>query len=294
VVTMPAFGMSGPWSGVRAYGSTLEQACGLPSVTGREGDPPTMLHAALGDPVGGVSAAAALLLGFMHQRNTGEGQHIDLSAVEALLPLVAPSIIEQSATGKSGPRISNRHPRFVPNGCFPCAGEDQWITLAVRSDAEWQALCAVMHRPDLAGDSQLASAEGRRAEEDRIEVAVRHWTATVRPDLAMVTLQSHGIPAGVARLPLDLTGDPHLVKVGHWQSVVRPFMGPHLLPSVAYREGNAEMPYPVERLAPTLGQHNAEVLGEVLGLSGAEIDELRATEIIGDMAVAKRTKSAGG
>jgi crotonobetainyl-CoA:carnitine CoA-transferase CaiB-like acyl-CoA transferase len=76
--------------------------------------------------------------------------------------------------------------------------------------------------------------------------------------------------------------------------VVRPFMGPHLLPSVAYREGNAEMPYPVERLAPTLGQHNAEVLGEVLGLSGAEIDELRATEIIGDMAVAKRTKSAGG
>ncbi|HEY9216187.1 MAG TPA: CoA transferase [Ancylobacter sp.] len=290
VVTMPAFGMSGPWSGVRAYGSTLEQACGLPSVTGREGDPPTMLHAALGDPIGGVSAAAALLLGFMHQRNTGEGQHIDLSAVEALLPLVAPSVIEQSATGQSGPRIGNRHPRFVPNGCFPCAGEDQWITLAVRSDAEWQALCAVMHRPDLADDSRLASAEGRRAEEDRIEVAVRHWTATVRPDLAMVTLQAHGIPAGVARLPLDLTGDPHLVKVGHWQSVVRPFMGPHLLPSVAYREGNAEMPYPVTHLAPTLGQHNAEVLGEVLGLSEAEIAELRTAEIIGDMAVAKKAK----
>ncbi len=294
VVTMPAFGMSGPWSGVRAYGSTLEQACGLPSVTGREGDPPTMLHAALGDPVGGVSAAAALLLGFMHQRNTGEGQHIDLSAVEALLPLVAPSIIEQSATGTSGPRIGNRHPRFVPNGCFPCAGEDQWITLAVRSDAEWQALCAVMHRPDLAGDSRLASAEGRRAEEDRIEVAVRHWTATVRPDLAMVTLQAHGIPAGVARLPMDLPGDPHLVKVGHWQSVERPFMGPHLLPSVAYREGDAEMPYPVEHLAPTLGQHNAEVLGELLGLSDAEIAELRAAEIIGDMAIAKKAKAASG
>src|SRR3954452_22024748 len=152
VVTMPAFGMRGAWSGVRASGSTLEQASGLPSVTGREEDPPTMLHAALGDPVGGLNAAAALMLGFMHQKNTGEGQHIDLSAVEAMLPLLAPSIIEQSATGKTSPRIGNRHPLHAPNGCFPCLGEDQWITLAVRSDAEWQSLCGVMRRGDLAAD----------------------------------------------------------------------------------------------------------------------------------------------
>src|SRR4051812_9784610 len=290
VVTMPAFGMTGPWSGVRAYGSTLEQASGLPSVTGREGDPPTMLHAALGDPFGGVSAAAALMIGFMHQKKTGLGQHLDLSATEALLPLVAPSIIEQSATGKSGPRIGNRHPRFVPNGCFPCLGEDQWITIAVRSDAEWQALCKVMHRDDLAEDATLATTEGRRAEEDRIEVAIRHWTTTVRPDLAMVTLQDAGVPAGTARLPLDLAGDPHLMGVGHWQAVTKVFMGPHLLPSVAYREGNSKLPYPIERLAPTLGQHNDEVLRDVLGLSAAEIDELRAAEIIGDTAISKKAK----
>ncbi|MDB5619316.1 CoA transferase [Tardiphaga sp.] len=292
VVTMPAFGMTGPWSGVRAYGSTLEQACGLPSVTGREGDAPTMLHAALGDPFGGVSAAAALMLGFVQQRNTGTGQHIDLSAVEALLPLVAPSVIEQSVTGKSGPRIGTRHPRFVPNGCFPCLGEDQWITLAVRSDAEWQALCTVMHRPDLAADPVLATAKGRRTEEDSIEVAVRQWTVTVRPDLAMVTLQAHGIPAGTARLPGDLAGDPHLMQVGHWQPAVRPFMGPHLLPSVAYREGNNPLPYAITRLAPTLGQHNAEVLRELLGLSDAEIEELRTTEIIGDTAVSATKKAS--
>jgi crotonobetainyl-CoA:carnitine CoA-transferase CaiB-like acyl-CoA transferase len=262
-------------------------------VTGREGDAPTMLHAALGDPFGGVSAAAALMLGFMHQRNTGEGQHIDLSAVEALLPLVAPSVIEQSATGKSGPRIGNRHPRFVPNGCFPCLGEDQWITLAVRSDDEWQALCAVMHRADLAADPALATAAGRRAEEDRIEVAIRHWTTTVRPDLAMVTLQAHGVPAGTARLPVDLAGDPHLLKVGHWQPAVRPFMGPHLLPSVAYREGDASMPYAIEHLAPTLGQHNEEVLRELLGISDDEIEALRAAGVIGTIAVSKKNQAPG-
>ncbi|MEA2880823.1 MAG: hypothetical protein QOH32_42 [Bradyrhizobium sp.] len=290
VVTMPAFGMTGAWSSVRAYGSTLEQASGLPSVTGRDGDPPTMLHAALGDPVGGLNAAAALLLGFMHQKNTGEGQHIDLSAVEAMLPLVAPSIIEQSATGMTGPRIGNRHPVFVPNGCFPCLGEDQWITIAVRSDQEWRALCDIMHRPDLAADAALASAEGRRAGEDRIEVAIRQWTMTVRPDLAMVTLQAAGIAAGVARLPMDLAGDPHLMKVGHWQPVDRPFMGPHLLPSVSYREDGAELPYAIERLAPTLGQHNDEVFCDVLGLSRDEIAQLRDDGVIGNVATSKKSK----
>ena len=287
VVTMPAFGMRGAWSGVRAYGSTLEQASGLPSVTGREGDPPTMLHSALGDPVGGLSAAAALMLGFMHQKNTGEGQHIDLSAVEAMLPLVAPSIVEQSATGKTGPRIGNRHPVHVPNGCFPCLGEDQWITLAVRSDEEWRSLCAVLHRPDLAADPALATADGRRAEQDRIEIAIRNWTKTVRPDLAMVTLQAAKIPAGVARLPMDLAGDPHLMKVGHWQPVDRPFMGPHLLPSVSYRESDAELPYRIDRLAPTLGQHNEEVLRDLLGLDDEEIARLRAERIIGNTATSK-------
>lgn len=287
VVTMPAFGMSGLWSGVRAYGSTLEQASGLPSVTGRDGDPPTMLHAALGDPVGGLNAAAALMLGLTHQQQSGEGQHIDLAQVECMLPMLASSIIEQAAIGATGARIGNRHPRFVPHGCFPCLGDDQWVTLAIQSDDQWQALCAVMRRPDLAADAALATADGRHADEDRIEIAVRHWTETVRPDVAMVTLQQAGIAAGVARLPLDLPGDPHLIKTGHWQPVVRPFMGPHLLPSVAYREGDAVLPYPIERVAPTLGQHNEDILGGLLGLSAAEIAELAAAGVIGDKAAGK-------
>lgn len=295
VVTMPAFGMTGAWSGCRAYGSTLEQASGLPSVTGREGDPPTMLHAALGDPVGGLNAAAAMMLGFVHQKNTGEGQHIDLSAVEALLPMVAPSIIEQSITGSNGPRIGNRHPVFVPNGCFPCLGDDQWITLAVRTNDEWRSLCTIIHRPDLAADAALVTAEGRRQQEDRIEVAIRHWTTTVRPDLAMVTLQAAGIPAGVARLPVDLASDPHLMKVGHWQAVDRPFMGPHLLPSVAYREGDSLLPYGIEHLAPTLGEHNEDILSRLLKLGDQEIAQLREDGVIGDTATSKKSspKRAG-
>jgi crotonobetainyl-CoA:carnitine CoA-transferase CaiB-like acyl-CoA transferase len=107
----------------------------------------------------------------------------------------------------------------------------------------------------------------------------------------MVTLQAAGIAAGVARLPMDLPGDPHLVKVGHWQSVDRPFMGPHLLPSVAYREGDAELPYAIEHLTPTLGQHNEEVLRDLLGLNDLEIEKLRDDGIIGTIATSKQSKA---
>lgn len=291
VVTMPAFGMSGAWSGVRAYGSTLEQASGLPSVNGGPDDPPTMLHAALGDPLGGLNGAAAMLLGVAYQRATGEGQHIDLSQVECMLPLVAPFVIEQSIRGEVSPRLGNRHPDHVPHGCFPALGIDQWITIAVRSDGEWRALCEVMRRPDLASDATLSTATGRRADEARIEDAVRQWTRTVRPDIAMNTLQAVGIAAGIARLPGDLPADPHLVATGRWQAVDRAFVGPHLLPSAPWREHGAVTPPPIRATAPTLGQHNAEILSGLLGLSGEEIAALERDGIIGTKAT---TKAAAG
>ncbi|MGP8120879.1 MAG: CoA transferase [Xanthobacteraceae bacterium] len=287
IVTMPAFGMSSVWSGVRAYGSTLEQASGLPSVNGGPEDPPTMLHAALGDPLGGLNAAAAMLLGVAQQRCTGQGQHVDLSQVQCMLPLVAPFVIEQSIRGETSPRLGNRHADHVPHGCFPSLGIDQWITIAVRSDAEWQALCRVMRRPDLAAEATLATAAGRRADQDRIEQAIRQWTMTVRPDVAMGALQQAGVAAGVARLPGDLPADPHLVATGHWQAVDRAFVGPHLLPRIAWREDGALSPPAIRATAPTLGQHNAEVLRELLGLSDAEIEALQDDGVIGTVATSK-------
>jgi crotonobetainyl-CoA:carnitine CoA-transferase CaiB-like acyl-CoA transferase len=290
VVTMPAFGMSGPWRNGRAYGSTLEQASGLPTIQGFEGDPPSMSHVAFGDPIGGLNGATSLLLGLMHQKNTGEGQHIDLAQVQCLLPMAAPAIVEQSATGATAPRLGNRHARFVPQGCFPTLGEDQWITISVRDDDEWQALCRAMRRPDLAADPQLKTAHGRRQHEDMIEAEIRKWTGIVRPDSAMVKLQAQGVPAGIAKLPMDLAADPHLWSVGHWQAVDKAFIGPHLIPLAAYREGDAETPAKVRMLAPTLGRDNHDVLREVLGLTDAEIRRLEDAEVIGTAALPPKPK----
>ena len=280
MVTMPAYAAGTAWADTRAYGSTLEQGSGLPSITGEEGWPPTMNHVAYGDPNGGFNAAAALMAALLHRKRTGHGQLIDLSQVECMFPLAASGIIHQSVHGNPGPRWGNRHPLFVPHGVFKCAGADEWVVVAVTSDAAFHTLCRVIGRPDLGDDPTLASAVGRRLREGELEQAVTYWTETMPPDEAMARLQKAGIAAGVARGFNELiTGEPHLLARGFWQEIDRPILGRHLQSTPTFRE-NAQ-PYAIRFPSPTLGQHTREVLTRILGTSDQELDQLEADRIIG-------------
>lgn len=284
MLSMPAFGMNNAWSDCRAYGSTLEHASGLPIVTGFPSDPPTMNQTAYGDPVGGFNAAAALMVALLHQQRTGEGQNINLSQVECMLPFVAAPLIEQSALGRVSPRMGNRHPLHVPHGAFRCAGEDHWLVIAIRSDAEWKTLCEVMRRKDLA---DLNAAE-RRRREDELEAVITGWTCSKVDDDAMRLLQRLGVPCGVVRVPFDLDHDPHLVARGFWHRLERPFIGMHYQGSPAFREGL--LPYPVRHMAPTLGQHNREILCGMLGVPEADLERLAQEGIIGTVPNPRRAQ----
>ncbi|MBL8674953.1 MAG: CoA transferase, partial [Rhodospirillales bacterium] len=290
MVSMAAFGATGAWRECRAYGSTLEQGSGLPSVGGRDGDPPMMNHLAYGDAVGGLNAASAMLVALMHRRRTGIGQHIDLSQVQCMLPYTAAWAIERSANGRLPPRRGNRHSAFAPHGVFACAGDDEWVLVAAIDDAMWTRLCAVIGRTDLAGDPALRTAEGRRAQEDRIERAVGEWTRTRAPDEAMDALQRGGVAAGAVRTPLDLIDDPHLRARGFWQWIDRAYVGSHPQPSAPYRFDAG--PVPVRAPAATLGQHNAEILGGILGLSAAELERLERDGVIGTAALPPAQRKA--
>ena len=201
-----------------------------------------------------------------------------------MLPLVAPSLIEQSALGYTSPRIGNRHRVYVPHGAFRCAGDDQWVAIAVCNDTQWQAACSVLQRPDLA---TLTAAE-RRAREAELEEAISAWTAERPAEEAMNTLQAKGVAAGVVRLPGDLDKDPHLTARGFWHRVDRPFIGPHWQSSAAWREGSDA--YPVRRVAPTLGQDNEAILIGMLGLDSTELTRLAAADIIGTVPKPRRAQ----
>ncbi|MFK4380964.1 CoA transferase [Bradyrhizobium sp. USDA 223] len=279
MMSMSAFGANSLHRDCRAYGSTLEQGSGLPSVVGRGEGPPVMSHVAFGDAVGGLNGCAAVLVALIHARNTGQGQFIDLSQIECMMPFVSPWITVQSMNDEHPTRYGNRHPQFVPHGCFRCAGEDNWIMIAATDELMWQRLAILIGQPDWATDASLKSAEERRRIEDVIERGIEAWTLTRDPEEAMCDLQDAGVAAGVARLPIDLLKDRHLGSRAFLQEVDRAFIGKHSQPSMPIREG--ARPYAVRMAAPTLGQHNREILSELLGLSDVEIAELVREGVIG-------------
>ena len=289
MVSMPAFGLGNAWSNTRAYGGTLEQASGLPLHTGHPDGPPAMTSYAYGDPVGGFNAGAAMLLALFAQQATGKGRHLNLSQVEAMLPMAAPFIIEQSVSGTVAPRRGNRHPVNVPHGCFRCAGDDAWVVLTV-PDAHWPALCRAIGREDLAADVQLAHAAGRRTQQDRIDAAITAWSAGCDPETAMRSLQQAGVAAGVVRPMSQVLQDEHLRARGFWQRVDRAHSGPYTATTAWCRTGIE--PVPVRHASPTLGEHTDEVLTRVLGLSAQRLAELERLGITGKAAKPKASGKA--
>ena len=279
MMSMSAFGAGSVHRDCRAYGSTLEQGSGLPSVIGDPNGAPVMSHTAFGDAVGGLNGCAAVLTALIHARLTGKGQFIDLAQIECMMPFAAPWIIAHSIDGKAPERYGNRHPDFVPHGCFRCAGTDNWIVVAVSDDAMWPKLAKLLGRADWANDAWLKTAVGRRAIESKIEAAISAWTSARDPDAAMAELQAAGIASGVARLPIELLQDPQLHARGFIQEIDRAFIGKHPQPSMPFREG--AKPFPIRSAPPTLGEHNQEILGGLLGLSEAEIEQLSREGIIG-------------
>ena len=167
MMSMSAFGAGSVYRDCRAYGSTLEQGSGVPSVVGDANGPPVMSHTAFGDAVGGLNGCAAVLTALIHAKLTGKGQFIDLAQIECMIPFAAPWITAHSIDGKEPEKYGNRHPDFVPHGCFPCNGADNWIVVAVSSDAMWPKLAKLLGRVDWATDARLKTAAGRRVIEAR-------------------------------------------------------------------------------------------------------------------------------
>ena len=282
MVSMPPFGRSGPWMNHRAYGSTVEQASGLPHLNGRSADPPTMQHVALGDPIAGINAAAALLTALRHHRRTGEGQYVDLSHVQSMFPLAAHGLIEQVVRGAPPERTGGRHPLFAPWGVYPCIGAEPWITITVETGEQWKGLCDALGMD--AEDPAFADATGRKQREDELDRALATRTR-LHDGLALERrLTSAGVPAAVLRNSLDVLYDPHLEARGYWQWRERAYVGNQPNPSAPFRpvtQDGASRPYAVEWPAPTLGQHNREVLTRLLNLSEDELKALERDKVIG-------------
>ena len=275
MVRMPAFGLTGPWRDRTGFAMTIEQASGLAFLTGDPEGPP-LVPRGICDQLGGMHAVFATLLAVEHRAQTGEAQLVEVPLIEAGLNAAAEQVIEWTAYGQLLQRQGNRSPYAAPQGIYAATGEDRWVVVSVDDDAQWPALASLVGRPEWA---EWAGRDERHAHHDEIDAAIREWTTARDRDDAVAELLDAGVPAApviTGRVSLD---NPQLVARGHHQWMDHSVVGRVPYPSFPGRfDGQYHR---LGRPAPTLGQHNHEILSDVLGLDAAEIARLAEAQVIG-------------
>lgn len=222
----------------------------------------------------GTYAALGIVAALMNRQQTGEGRWVDLACQEVTTALVGDAMLRSSAGLGNQKRVGNDHPRWAPHDCYPCAGKDEWISIAVRSDAEWRALCGMIGRADLADTPATATAEARRANKAVIDAAIAAWTGPLDKHEAMRRLQAARVPAMPSYNFADLEHDAHLRGQNVYGQIEQPHLGTLSVLAAPWRFTR----HPLREVspAPILAQHNDYVLRDLLGLSDAEIARLIA------------------
>ncbi len=272
MLTMPVMGTTGPYLEYGANGNGVVAYGGVSMGMGFAERPPVgmgPLYSDFSTPYVGVSALMAAL---HHRERTGEGTFIDLAQLEATVGLLGPQILEYTANGAAPERRGNRSPDWAPHGVYPCRGDDRWIAIAVRSDAEWRRLCELIGSSELAEDDRYASNAGRLDHAGPLDDAIAASTSGRDAWELTHELQRGGVAAGVVEDLEDmLTRDPHLPE-RHFVEVPGDGDGLSYVTHGQPARLNGQSPH-LQR-PPHLGEHTEEVLKGVLGVSDERYVEL--------------------
>lgn len=285
---MPAFGLSGPWRDRTGYAQNMEQSSGMAFVTGFPEGPPHVPNG-ICDPLAGTHATLALLLAIEHRRRTGEGMLVEVPMVGGALNIAAEQVLEYQAYGHLMAREGNRGPTAAPQNLYRCADTDEgppddWVAVAVETDEQWAALCKVVGEPTEADAWRTAA--GRRAAHDDIDRWLGEWCRPRSSAEVVEALWAAGVPVAPVLAPAQVQHLPQLVARGFLERVTHPVAGDQLHYGYPVRFGAG--PARLHRApAPTLGQHNLEVLVDLLGVSPEECRQLEEAEVVGTRLLGK-------
>ena len=285
-ISISSQGLTGPECEYGSNGNTLEQIGGQASLTGYPDEPPYYSSIVLPDALAANLAPGVVLAALRYRRLTGQGVHVDFSQRELSSHILGAALMDYVMNGRVQGPMGNAHPTFAPHGCYRCRGEDGWVTIAVRTDAQWAALCAVLGRSEWADDPRYATAPARHANQAAIDEAISAWTAGQDHYEVMLRLQKVGVPSAPVPTIKEVLEDPHLRERGFFETVTDPEVGTY--PYYSRPMKLPRTPGGTRSHAPHLGQHNRFVLGDLLGLSHHELAGLEQAGIIGTMTTMPR------
>ena len=282
MVSSTGYGFEGPWANFGATGPATEGAAGLAYVTGYRDGGPVMSEIPFTDYTAGEHTVAAVMLALMHRLNTGQGQFIDVSQTQTCSATVPEALLDWTVNGRVEERIGNEDPAMSPHGCYPCAGDDRWIAIAVDSDEAWRGLCRVMGRADWAADGRYADVLGRIRHRAELDKMLGFETRSHDNHELMARLQAEGVAAGAVADSEDLLFNVHLKERRFYEVVEHhEATGMPPLPYAGRPWKLSGTPAVAPQPAPIMGQHNRDILAGLLGRTDDEVAALEEERIIG-------------
>jgi len=272
------YGQDGPYASRPGYASVCEGVGGLRYVNGFPDQPPVRQNLSLGDSLSGLHAAFGILLSLFHRDRQAvkSGQIVDVSIFEAVYNMMEAVVPEYDrlglVRGPSGTTITG----VVPTNTYSCL-DGRYVIIGGNGDSIFRRLMTAAGRQDIADDPELQDNAGRVKNQERVDGAITDWTRTLDASEVLSILEEAGVPAGLIYSVVDMVDDPHFQARGLFEEVEaggRPLKIPAIIPKLSKTPGKTEW------AGPSVGEHTKEVLGQILGLSDDEIDNLSAKGII--------------
>ena len=279
LVRVSGYGQTGPEAGKAGYASVAEAASGLRHLNGFPGGPPPRLALSLGDSLAGMFAVQGALAALYRRTITGQGQVVDAALTESCLAIQESTIPDYDVggvvRGPSGTRLEG----IAPSNIYRTA-DGSWVVIAANQDTVFRRLCTAMGRAELATDDRFANHVARGRSQDELDKIIGDWASQRQPGDIISTLSEAGVISGPINTVAEVVEDPQLRARGmiadHWdERVGRNVKGPGVVPVLS------ETPGTIRNAGPAWpGQHNDHVYIGLLGKTAAELDALRAEEVI--------------
>lgn len=277
VLESSGFGATGPYKGFAGFAPIFASFGGLAYLTGYEDGAPNVMSG-VQDMRAATTSAFVLIAALIHRQKTGEGQYIDLSSSECLSTLVGPELMDYTMNGRSPFRHGNEDAIMAPHNCYRCKGEDKWVSIAVATDAEWQALKGVMGNPGWAADERYDTVFGRWQNRKELDLHMSEWTETKTAYEIMEALQNAGVAAMPSFSAEEILNDPHTKARELFTTVDHPALGEQHVMKPAWRFSRT--PARIRKPGPLLGEDNVDVCTRLLGMTENEIRKLEEAGIL--------------
>ena len=276
-------GQTGPLRDLRAYAPSIGAMSGLDSTMGYEpadgetGRPLGLKHA-YADLCGALHAVFAIVSALHERKSTGVGRYIDVSMLRATVATMGAGLMEYEMTGRVMQTRGNNDPVMAPYGNYPCSGDDEWVSIAVRTEQEWQGLVDAMGSPAWASEPEFNSRYARLNHRRELDGRLSEWTRERSAWETTELLQSHGVAAFPV---LDAEGrlfNPHFRERGLYSDIDHPALGSEPIFNLMWQMTST--PPRIQRHAPRLGEHNREVFCGLLALAEADLSRLEEEQVI--------------